>query len=680
MNKALTLLILIFLIMLIPITNAKVLDQSSEKIFSFKRFGQVVPSPNGKETAFIVKQLNQSTKKWNYLLYLKNSQNEYKIIYNNTHPIFSPRWSPNGKYLGYIAPGKKFDSIWITDIDSLKSYKRVEYANDILSFQWSPNQKLFAFLSNEKNNNSDSELIDVENNYNNIRLFVVTIDSTIAHVRAITPENISITSGFLLPGFDWSPDTKNIVFSYQAKPGMSDPYQGKIGFVNLETKQITKLPYSDSHAVGQVLYSPDGAWIAFESSIALLSDKKTLSNNPYINNQICVSNTKTFKTFCLGKTFNENSLLLGWNQSSSGVYIVESYKSTGSRIYLLDIHSTAPKLISDINGFIDLPTLTLNNKHSYFGFRYETFAAAPEAFVSKTTPFKLQKISSIQNPAKVNEGNSELIHWRSKDNNEIEGILITPRSYNPKMKYPLYVDIHGGPADAWTNRFVNGCDEHGNLFVPTSCTANLLDLGFIIFQPNIRGSDGYGKNFRIANQGDLGGKDFDDVMTGIDFLIQQKKIDSKRIVIAGWSYGGFMTAWAITQTNRFALAIDGGGKTDMISFAGTTDMQWIQPQYLGAYLWDDSHLYVNHSAIFHVKNIQTPLLILHGENDKRVPIGQAYEFYNGLRDQHKTVTMLVLPRTGHAPTDPDLIVSSIKEVNRWLQIKSLHHDDPSISS
>ncbi len=95
---------------------------------------------------------------------------------------------------------------------------------------------------------------------------------------------------------------------------------------------------------------------------------------------------------------------------------------------------------------------------------------------------------------------------------------------------------------------MNGCDEHGNLFVPTSCTSNLLNLGFIIFQPNIRGSDGYGKNFRIANQGDLGGKDFNDVMTGIDYLIQNKRVDSKRIVIAGWSYGGFMTAWALTQT------------------------------------------------------------------------------------------------------------------------------------
>ncbi len=158
-----------------------------------------------------------------------------------------------------------------------------------------------------------------------------------------------------------------------------------------------------------------------------------------------MSDTKIFKTFCLEKTFNENSLLLGWNQSSDGVYIVEAYKTIGSKIYLLDTHSGTPKLISDIKGFIDLPTLTLNNQHSYFGFRYESFTDAPEAYISKTKLFKLEQVSHLQNPEKVNYGNHELIHWRSKDNMEIEGILIMPPNYNQKNKYPLYVDIHGGP-------------------------------------------------------------------------------------------------------------------------------------------------------------------------------------------------------------------------------------------
>ncbi len=142
--------ILFCIIMLMQIANAKELNYSSEKVFSFKRIGQVIPSPDGKSAVFIVKQLNHETHKWNYFLYLKNSNKESKIIYNNTQSIYSPRWSADGKSIGYIAPGKKFDSIWVVNIDSLKPYKSIEYVNDILSFQWSPDQKSFAFLSKDK--------------------------------------------------------------------------------------------------------------------------------------------------------------------------------------------------------------------------------------------------------------------------------------------------------------------------------------------------------------------------------------------------------------------------------------------------------------------------------------------------------------------------------------------------
>lgn len=659
-----TMFILIILMQSVDAKN----NDSIEKIFSFSRIGEVTPSPDAKHATFIVKRLNQLTRKWNYLLYLSHSDKKYEIIYKGTHPVVSSKWSPDGNSIAYIAPGKQFDSIWIYQLDTQKSFKTLEYKNDILSFQWSPNQRFFAFLSNDKKQSSDSGLINIENTDKNISLYVVPVSGTISNVKKLTPKNISISSGFLLPGFDWSPDSDSIVFTYQNKPGMSDPYQGKIGFVNLDSLKITTLPYSNSHAVGQVSYSPNGEWVAFESGIALISAKKELQNNPYINNQICVSNIKSFKSFCLEKTFNENSLLLGWNETSDGIFVVETYKTLGPRIYLLKMDSSAPQLISAVKGYIDLPTLTLSNNKKYIGFRYETFFDAPEAYISKATQFKLEQISHIQKPDKMSTASHELIHWRSKDNLELEGILIKPPNFSLKKKCPLYVDIHGGPADTWTNRFVNGCDEHGDLFVPTSCTANLLNLGFVIFQPNIRGSDGYGKNFRIANDSDLGGKDFEDVMSGIDFLIQKNWVDTKKIVIAGWSYGGFMSAWAITQTNRFALAIDGGGKTDMISFAGTTDMQWIQPEYIGSYFWDESQRYLNHSAVLHVKNVKTPVLILHGQNDQRVPIGQAYEFYHALKALNKPVEMLMLPNTGHAPIDPDVVESSVKDINLRLKI------------
>ncbi len=663
--------VLFLLVINIQNTVADTHNHTIEYTLEFKRIGQVVASPDGKQGAFVVKQIHSSDghKEWNYLLYLKNQNSEYKLIYKNTRPVLSPKWSPDGNKLAYVAPGKIFDSIWIYDLHNNKSYKNVEFKNDISSFQWSPDGKYFAFISNGRTPiTTELKLVDVNENYVNSRLYIVSVNGVQKNIKAITPENINIARGFLLPGFDWSPDCKTIVFTYQTRPGMSDPYQSKIGFFNFDANRIISLPYSETHVVGQAAYSPNGQWIAFESNHSSLAEKKELRNNLYVNSQICVSNTKSFKTFCLANTFNEHAMILGWNKLSDSIFVADAYKTFGTRIYSLSINPLSPvKLISDVDGFIDLPTLTLNSNHTYFGFRYETFSSVPEAYISKASPFKLEKISHIQKSSKRLLGNIDIIHWKSHDNTEIEGLLITPFDYNSKRKYPLYVDVHGGPASSWAKRFVDGCDEHGEMFVPTSCTANLLGLGFVIFQPNPRGSDGYGKSFRIANVSDLGGGDYDDIMSGVDNLIQRNIADPNHLAIAGWSYGGYMTAWAVTQTNRFKIAIDGGGKSDMISFAGTTDMSWIQPQYLGAYFWDNTGLYLIHSPIYYVKNVNTPLLILHGENDQRVPIGQAYELYHALKEQNKTVKMLVSPKTGHAPTDPNIIASNIHEVDEWLK-------------
>ncbi len=660
--KIIKIIFVITLGLFIQTTFAKEPDKNLENIFSFKRIGRVAPSDDGKSVVYIVKEKDKNSEKWVYSLFLKTSNNSNQLLYKSNNSISIPKWSHDGNKLAYVSQGEKFDSIWIYANGTLNKF--LEFHDDISNFQWAPNGKYIAFISTD-NNNQASTLIDVEKNYKNNQLYIVQVNNA-QQIDVLTPDNISISPGFLLPGFDWSPDSKKIVFTYQDKPGMNDPYQGKIGFIEIASKKISRLPYAEDHAVGQVSYSPDGNWIAFESGMGSLKEKRTLYNNPYINNQICIANTNTFKTSCLSKTPDESSLLLGWTQKSDGVFVVENYKTLGSRIYLLPMNLNGAKLISDVPGYMDLPTITLSSNHAYFGFRYETFTNAPEAYISQSAPFTLEQVSHIQNQTQTILGNSKTIQWKSKDNTPIEGLLITPHGYNPKIQYPLYVDIHGGPADTWVNRFANGCDEHGDLFVPTSCTRNLLDLGFIIFQPNIRGSDGYGKKFRVANVGDLGGKDYQDIMTGIDYLSHQNIIDQHRIVIAGWSYGGFMTAWAITQSNRFKLAIDGGGKTDMVSFAGTTDMGWIQPQYFGVNFWENRDLYLNHSAIFKIKNIKTPLLILHGQNDKRVPIGQAYEFYAALTAQNKKVKMSVMPRTGHAPIDPSIIGASVIAINKWL--------------
>lgn len=249
----------------------------------------------------------------------------------------------------------------------------------------------------------------------------------------------------------------------------------------------------------------------------------------------------------------------------------------------------------------------------------------------------------------------------------IEGVLITPPNYDARKKYPLAVLIHGGPAGVWAQRYVRSCWGYGAVVIGV-CLGDLLDRGFVILQPNPRGSEGYGLNFRLANFGDFGGGDYKDIMSGVDYLIRKKIVDSNHMAVFGWSYGGYLTAWAITQTHRFKVAIEGSGLTDLISFSGTTDIPRYLIQFLGRPFWEDHHLYQSRSPIMFVQNIKTPLLIIGGENDIRVPFTQGKELYTALKLQKKPVELMEMKNQGHAPANPIVIRNVMQKVNLWFNL------------
>ena len=175
----------------------------------------------------------------------------------------------------------------------------------------------------------------------------------------------------------------------------------------------------------------------------------------------------------------------------------------------------------------------------------------------------------------------------------------------------------------------------------------LANNGYAVLLPNIRGSDGYGWKFVEENFSDWGGKDFEDIVSGVDYLIKEGIADSERLGIGGWSYGGFTTAWAVSQTNRFKAAVMGAGISNLISFYGTSDIPTFMKVYFGSHPFDRREVYEQHSALTFIKKIGTPTLILHGDADLRVPISQSYEFYQGLRDMGIETQMIVYPRVSH---------------------------------
>ncbi len=257
----------------------------------------------------------------------------------------------------------------------------------------------------------------------------------------------------------------------------------------------------------------------------------------------------------------------------------------------------------------------------------------------------------------------ETLSWQAADGLDIEGILYLPQDYNQERdgRIPLLLHIHGGPMALFYRQFVAA----PYYYTP----AAFCERGIAMLRVNPRGSGGYGAEFREANRRDWGGGDYRDLMQGVDKLIDRGIADEARLGVCGWSYGGFMTSWIITQTDRFVAASIGAPVTNPMSFTGTADIPGFIQDFFGAEPWEDFDFYQAHSPIFHVQNVNTPAIIQHGEADPRVPIEQGLQFYNALARRGIETAMYTYPRQGHALDEPRLLMHAMEKNLAWFEEK-----------
>jgi dipeptidyl aminopeptidase/acylaminoacyl peptidase len=283
---------------------------------------------------------------------------------------------------------------------------------------------------------------------------------------------------------------------------------------------------------------------------------------------------------------------------------------------------------------------------SSFGHPAEIYAARPgsEPASSSADDFAgLTRLSHLNKGVEPAWGKAVSLNWVS-DSLHVQGWLLLPKDYDPAQKYPLIVEVHGGPAAAALSRWGSG----GGLS-PAAFSA----LGYFVLQPNPRGSFGQGEAFTQANRKDFGYGDLRDILAGVDAVLAQYPVDPNRVGITGWSYGGFMTMFAVTQTGRFRAAVAGAGISNWQSYYGENSIdQWLIP-YFGASVYDDPAVYVRSSALTFIKNARTPTLSVVGDRDGECPAPQSFEFWHALRDRHVPAQLVVYPNEGHGFVDPD---------------------------
>jgi dipeptidyl aminopeptidase/acylaminoacyl peptidase len=289
----------------------------------------------------------------------------------------------------------------------------------------------------------------------------------------------------------------------------------------------------------------------------------------------------------------------------------------------------------------------------------QSFARPPEVWAGPSD--NLRQITHLNDAIQPAWGKAESIDYTS-DGLPIQGWLLypagwTPNDGDPAKKYPLIVSVHGGPSNAMTPRWPSA----------TYTAAPFSALGYFVFYPNPRGSFGQGERFTQANVKDFGYGDLRDVLAGVDLIEKRFPIDRSREGITGWSYGGFMSMFAVTQTTRFRAAVAGAGLANWQSYYGQNSIdQWMLP-FFGASVYDDPAVYARSSPINFIKNVKTPTLLLVGDRDGECPAPQSFEFWHALRAEGVKTQLVVYPGEGHHFVDPQHQRDLLRRTIGWFQ-------------
>src|SRR6266545_3099413 len=600
-------------------TRSETSDQATvwtpELSMKVKAVGGVQVSPDGKRVLYTVNEPVMVSEKSEYLTQIWMASADGGDAYQMTFgekPSTNPDWSPDGRWIAFTSSRSGKTNLYLMRSTGGEAEMITDVKSGVGGLAWSPDGKSIALTmtdpptpDEEKNNKGKDDSRWVDENVKMNHLYVISI----------------------------------------AKDGAKDG-EGK-----REPRQLTKGAFTVGSGLGGAGgfdWSPDG------KSVAL-----TVSDNPptwAFQNRINILSADGGAPRPLAPTFDEQPNLIGWAADGKRIYFSET-RGTTTAISAINVETGA---VTDIEkGRAVYGGINLNRARAMFGITMQNNDAAVEAYVTRADNFSPAKVSAVNaDLPKLPLGKMEVVRWKSQDGTEIEGILNYPVSYKAGARVPLLLVIHGGPTGVFTQNFAAGPGLYP--------TAVFNARGYAVLRANPRGSSGYGKKFRYANYKDWGGGDYKDLMAGVDHVISTGVADPNRLGVMGWSYGGFMTSWVITQTKRFKAASIGAAVTNLMSFTGTADIPGFIPDYMGAQFWDNLDVYRQHSAMFNIKGASTPSLIQHCEGDLRVPISQGYELYNALKQQGVPVRMLVMPRQAHGPTEPKMLLKVMQTNVEWF--------------
>jgi dipeptidyl aminopeptidase/acylaminoacyl peptidase len=628
------------------------IEEAIHALNAASAFDQAAVSPDGKKVAWVEELRDKNgADRGNSAIFATTigGKSAVRKITAATAPHAESdiAWAPDSRRIAFISdalkPGQS--QLYLEGAAGWPAKRLTDVKGTLNAPKFSPDGKTIAVLFTENAPRAAGPLVaevpetgEIKDAFFEQRLAVVDIAS--GKLRQVSPADTYVYQ------YDWSPDGLNFVVSSALGNGDNNWWTAELSILDA-TSGLMKSIYKPSLQISYPAWSPDGKSIAFIEG--LMSDEDSVGGDIF---SIAAAGGKPQNLTPDRKT---SASWLTW--ARDGKIIAGEFAQGESSLISLDPSSGKIDSLYSGPDHVTLgtwgPSASVSDDGKVSAALRSSFSAPPEIWAGPNGAWK--QITQRNKGVAAAWGAGKSIHWKS-DSYEVQGWLIYPANFDPGKKYPLIVDVHGGPSAAVLSSWPGSGDF----------ALALAASGYFVLQPNPRGSFGNGEAFTRANVKDFGYGDLRDILAGVDEASKLAPIDSNRLGITGWSYGGYMTMWAVTQSNRFKAAMAGAGIANYQSYYGENKIdQWMIP-FFGKSVYDDPEVYARSSPITFIKKAKTPTLVIVGDSDGECPTPQSYEFWHALKTLNVETQLVVYEHEGHMFIKPEHRRDRIRRTVAWF--------------
>ena len=644
--------------------GAQTRGMTAEDYFAFETLSEPRFSPDGSTIAFVVTTIDRQQNRRRSAIWSVPADGSRGPVALTTAPQSSnsPRWSPDGKTIAFLstrpAAGDAVadtprNQVWLLPLGGGEPRRLTTLLNGVNSFQWSPDGARLVVVSRTGSSDTAKSPSDVRHYKHANYKFNDTgwFDDTRAHLWVV--EVSSGRATLLTSGDDWndsdpqwSPDGRRIAFvSDRSGKAFDESNDTDVWVIDANGGTPSKI---SDHATGDNAprWSPDGQTIAFVSSVPEKAHPKIW----------LAPSAGGGAARLAAEGLDLIPGALRWAEGGRALYFETGVKGT-SHLYRVDL--AARRAASVTSGERTVRFVDVNEKTNRLAYAVNDPTHLDDLYVADLSGRNEKQLTHLNAALwkQVNVVPVERVPFRGADGWEVDGFLMKPVGWEPGRKYPMVLTIHGGPAGMYGFDFFHEFQVYAS-------------RGWAVFFTNPRGSTGYGEKFERGIEMNWGGNDYVDVMNGVDAaLAKYSWIDRDRLGVTGGSYGGYLTNWIISHTNRFKAAVTLRSVSNFISDDGTRDGAYGHADDFGGDIFEKTDLYWDRSPLKHVKNVKTPTLVLHSDNDFRVPIEQGEQWFRALRHFGVPAEVVFFPRENHNLTrtgEPKHLVESINWQVYWF--------------